>query len=168
MQGFLKKMNFRLCVKGKVIVTQSCLTVCNTCTVAHQTPLSMEFSRQEYLSGWPFSSPGYLPTPGIESGSPALKADPLPSELPGNPILCMVYNLLSISSNRKFKSKWLLKQTEFIGSCNRRIERQIWLSKQIDLEMLKIFRVWFCFSAIFSLCPPQHVGIIFRTPSFGA
>ena len=44
-------------------------------TVAHQAPLSMEFSRQEYWSGLPFPSPGDLPDPGIEPGSPALQAD---------------------------------------------------------------------------------------------
>ena len=38
-------------------------------TVAHQAPPSMEFSRQEYLSGLPFPSPGDLPDPGIEPGS---------------------------------------------------------------------------------------------------
>ena len=32
-----------------------------------------------------FPSPGDLPNPGVESGSPALKADSLPSELPGKP-----------------------------------------------------------------------------------
>ena len=63
--------------------SRSVVSVCNACSVAHQTPLSMGFSRQEYLSGWPFSSPGDLPNPGVESGSPALQADPSPSELPG-------------------------------------------------------------------------------------
>ena len=43
----------------------------------------MEFSRQEYCSGLLFSSPGDLPDPGIEPGSPALKAHSLPSEPPG-------------------------------------------------------------------------------------
>ena len=38
-------------------------------TVAHQFPLSMEFSRQEYWSGLLFSSPGDLPDPGIEPTS---------------------------------------------------------------------------------------------------
>ena len=46
----------------------------------------MEFSRQEYWSGLAFSSPGDLPDPGIEPGSPALQADALPSEPPGNTI----------------------------------------------------------------------------------
>ena len=52
-------------------------------TVAYQAPQSVEFSRQEYWSGLPFPSPGDLPNPGIEPGSPALQADALPSELPG-------------------------------------------------------------------------------------
>jgi len=54
-------------------------------TVAYQAPLSMEFSRQEYWSGLPFPSPGYLPNPEIEPESPALQADVLPSEPPGKP-----------------------------------------------------------------------------------
>ena len=50
-------------------------------TVAHQAPLSVEFSRQEYWSGLPLPSPGHLPNPGIKSRSPALQTDTLPSEL---------------------------------------------------------------------------------------
>ena len=56
-------------------------------TVAHQAPLSMGFSRQEYWSGLPFPSPGDLPDPGIEPGSPSLEADALTSEPPGKPIV---------------------------------------------------------------------------------
>ena len=41
-------------------------------TIAHQAPLSMRFSRQEYWSGVPFPSPGDLPDPGKELGSPEL------------------------------------------------------------------------------------------------
>ena len=44
----------------------------------------MGFSRQEYWSGLPFPSPGDLPDPGIETGSPALQADALLSE-PSSP-----------------------------------------------------------------------------------
>ena len=53
-------------------------------TVAYQAPLSVGFSRQEYWSGLPFPSPGDLPNPGVEPGSPALQADALSSEPPGN------------------------------------------------------------------------------------
>ena len=52
-------------------------------TVAHQAPLSMEFSRQEHWSGLPFPSLGDLPDPEIETGSPVLLVDSLPSETPG-------------------------------------------------------------------------------------
>ena len=45
-----------------------------TWTAAHQAPLSMEFSRQEYWSGLPFLSPGDLPDPGIEHVSPVSPA----------------------------------------------------------------------------------------------
>ena len=54
-------------------------------TIACQTLLSLEFSREEYWSGLPFPSPGDLPNPGIEPQSPALQADSLPSEPPGKP-----------------------------------------------------------------------------------
>ena len=40
--------------------------------VAHQPPLSMGFSRQEYWSGLPFPSPGSLSDPGIKPTSPEL------------------------------------------------------------------------------------------------
>ena len=38
---------------------------------------------QDYWSGLPIPSPADLPNPGIDQGSPALKADSLPTELPG-------------------------------------------------------------------------------------
>ena len=53
-------------------------------TVAYQAPPSMEFSRQEDWSGLPFPSPVNLPNPGIKPGSPALRANALPTEPPGN------------------------------------------------------------------------------------
>ena len=56
-------------------------------TVACQVPPAMGLSRQECWSGLPFPSPGDLPGPGIEPGSPALQTDALPSEPPGKPIL---------------------------------------------------------------------------------
>ena len=54
-------------------------------TIARQAPLSMEFSRQEYWSGWPFPSPGDPPDPAIKLRSPASQVDSLPSEPPGKP-----------------------------------------------------------------------------------
>ena len=54
-------------------------------TIAHQAPLSMDFSRQEYWSELPFPSTGDLPNPGIEPESFASQADSLPSEPPEKP-----------------------------------------------------------------------------------
>ena len=53
-----------------VLAAQSCLTLCNTWTAALQVPLPREFSRHEYWSGLPFSSPGDLPNPGMEPMAP--------------------------------------------------------------------------------------------------
>ena len=47
--------------------------------------MSMEFSRPEYWSGWPFPSSGDLPNPGIEPRSPTSRADSLPAEPQGKP-----------------------------------------------------------------------------------
>ena len=54
-------------------------------TVAHQAPLSMGFSSQEYWRG-SFPSLRDLPDPAMEAGSPASQADSLLSELPGKAI----------------------------------------------------------------------------------
>ena len=54
-------------------------------TVAHQAPLSMGFSRQEYWSGLSCPPPGDRPYPGIEPAAPALQADSLPLSLRGSP-----------------------------------------------------------------------------------
>ena len=63
-----------------VLVTQSCLTLCNPMNYSPPGSSSMGFSRQEYLSGLPCPSPGDLPDLWIEPGSPALQVDSLPSE----------------------------------------------------------------------------------------
>ena len=55
-------------------------------TVAHQAPLSMRFSRQEYWSGLPFPSPGDLPDPRIEPMSPALAGRFFTTAPPGKPV----------------------------------------------------------------------------------
>ena len=70
-------------------------------TVDCHTPPSVGFSRQEYWSGLPFTSPGDLPDPGVEPGSPALQADSLPSEPPGPQ---MKHNLESKISGRNINN----------------------------------------------------------------
>ena len=93
---------------GKIGVTLrlTVLTLCSPMDLAHQVPPSMGFSRQEYWSGLPFPSPGDLPDPGIEPGSPSFQADALTSELLGKPI---------------FRCIWYLiynKHGFFLGKCN--------------------------------------------------
>jgi len=92
-------------------------------TVAHQVPLSMGFSRQEYWSGLPFPSPGDLPNPGIEPRSPALQADPLTSEPFTQPIW-ESYLLMEVEINTSFLGnnfailkalKWFRNPTFLVG-----------------------------------------------------
>ena len=77
-----------------------CVSVCMLshvqlfATPAHQAPLSMEFSRQEWWNGLPFPTPGGLPDPGIEPDSPAslvLSGRFFTSEPPGKPVYINLY-----------------------------------------------------------------------------
>ena len=70
---------------GGGLFTKLCPTLVTPWTIARQASLSMGFSKQEYWSGLPFPSPGDLPNPGIESGTPASQSDFLPTEPPGKP-----------------------------------------------------------------------------------
>ena len=65
-------------------------------TGAHQAPLSIGLSRQEYWSGLPLISLGDLPDSGIESRSPALQADSLPTEPSGKTNECQLSNLRAV------------------------------------------------------------------------
>ena len=71
-------------MKVKVLVTQSCLSLCDPMQCSLPGSSVMEFSRQEYWSGLPFPSPGDFPNPGMEPRSCTLPVDFLPSELPGS------------------------------------------------------------------------------------
>ena len=62
-------------------------------TIAHQAPLCMEFSRQEYWSGLPFPTSGDLPDPAIKPTSPALASRFFTTELPGKPRLLCTWQL---------------------------------------------------------------------------
>ena len=78
-------VNFRKIAVIMVKKLHSCvLLLVIPWTAACPTPLSMEFSRQEYWNGLPFPSPGDLPNLGIKPRSPALSADSFPGEPQGN------------------------------------------------------------------------------------
>ena len=102
-------------------------------TVAHQAPLSMEFSRQEYWSGLPFPSPGELPDPGIESVSlefPALAGRFFTTASPGSyhqMLSSALWQLQSIPVSLQMVSVLGLTATAVhvgespqLDSCNRR------------------------------------------------
>ena len=79
-------------------------------TVAHQAPLSMEFSRQDYWSRLPFLIPWDLCDPGIKPLSlefPALASRFFTTPPPGRPILWVSIGLKSkvILYNASFVSK---------------------------------------------------------------
>ena len=65
-------------------------------TVAHQAPLSVGFSRQEYWSGVPFPSPEDLSHPGIEPASPALEVVFFTTKPLGKPPKVLCYFLLNV------------------------------------------------------------------------
>ena len=70
---------------GTVGISRSVMSDSATAwTVACQAPLSMEFSRQDYLTVLPFPSPGDFSS---LPGPPTLQTDPLPPEPPGKPLL---------------------------------------------------------------------------------
>ena len=88
-------------------VAQSCPTLCDPWTVAHQAPPSMGFSRQEYWNGLPFHSPGDLPDQGIEPSSLTLQADALTSAPPGKPLNKRIQFLRkSPIETQNFRSKY--------------------------------------------------------------
>ena len=66
-------------------VAQSCPTLCDP-TDCSPPGSSVHGIFQARVLELPLPSPGDLPNPGIEPGSPALQADTLPSEPPGKPL----------------------------------------------------------------------------------
>ena len=103
-------------------------------TAAPQAPLSMEFSRPEYWSGLPFPSSGHLPNPKIESASPALQADTLPSEPPGLPqIKVLVTFLKSLSWERAAAGDY---------PCSWPLGTKTKKPRKIDRTHKKLVRTW--------------------------
>ena len=87
-----------MCMKVKVKSLSRVRLFATPWTVGHQAPASMGFPRQEYWSGLPIPSPGDLPDPETEPGSPTLQADALTSEPPGKPngiIPCILVSLVA-------------------------------------------------------------------------
>ena len=91
--------------KGKVKSLSHVRLFATPWAVAYQAPLSMGFSRQQSWSGLPFPSPGDLPNPGIEPGSPALQTNALLSAPPGKSVLVNSVDLFLLKlANETHKS----------------------------------------------------------------
>ena len=99
-------------------VSQSWLiSFVTTWTAAHQAPVSVEFSRQEYWSGLPILPPGDLPNPGIKFMSPALQAASLLLSDQGSPLFQITRIYVHYSQQWPFASKkvqlWEMGQEAF-------------------------------------------------------
>ena len=111
---------------GGSLVTKSCLILCDSTTVACQSPLSVGFPWKEYWSGLPFLSPEDLHNLGIEPMSPAWQVDSLPLshlESPSNYIVLWKrttswFNILQkvLPTNQKEK-EWTSLVVQWLRLC---------------------------------------------------
>ena len=107
---------------------------------------SMGFSRQEYWSGLPFPSPGDLPDPGIEPGSPSLEADTLTSEPPGKMNITVIQVYAPTSNDKEAEVEWFYEDLQDLLEltpkkdvlftirgleCKSRKSRNTWSNRQI-------------------------------------
>ena len=103
-------------MKSESEINLSRPSLCDPCSVAHQVPLSMGFSRQEYRSGLPIPPPRDLPNPGTEPRSPALllpwaTREALEFKIPVYKSLCLEYSHFS------FWLSWWLSGKEPTCQC---------------------------------------------------
>ena len=111
----------------------------------------MGFSRQEYWSGLPFSSPGDFPDPGIEPRSPALQADALTSEPPGKPWY-------------KKAECWTIDAFEL--QCWRRLLRVPWTTRRSNQSILKEISPVYSLEGLMLKMKLQYFGyLIWRADS---
>ena len=115
-------------------------------TVSHQVPLHMRFLKQEYWSGLPLPSPGYLPDSGISPASPILAGGFLTAKLPGNrfektyTLQCSQQHYLQLprhGSNLSVPQRWM-ENEDALHICNRILVAavqplsRVWLCNPVD------------------------------------
>ena len=125
-------------------------------TVAHWTPLSMEFSKREYLSQLPFPPPGDLPDSGTEFASPALTYGFFTAEPPKRPQLTPKSVQIKVVwvANRDF-TKLKLDQNSFeLQDSVIREPNRIVSTQTVAFVVLLLSRVWLCLPHRL-----QHVGL---------
>ena len=108
---------------------------CDPIGCSLQTPLPLEFSRQEYWNGLPCPPPGDLPNPGIKPRSPALQANSLPSEPSGKLRRYFFFRDLT---------NWLV-----FNLCNKeRTRLEVWRCVSLFFSSPLISQVWMVFPQI--------------------
>ena len=109
-------------------------------TGALEAPLSMGFSRQKFWSGLLCLSPEDLPNPGIKPASPALQADCLPAEPPGNPPTHTLIHIYFFKFFSNMEKLHIIEQSSLcctvVGSC--------WLSIFFYFFWLSMFNIAVC------------------------
>ena len=113
-----------------------------------------EFSSQEYWRGLPCPSPGYLPNPGIESRSPTLQADSLPSEPPGKPKNTGVGSL--------FLLQWIFLTQESkrgLLHCRQILYRLSYQGRIVSHLATRKGEVCFCLCSVFSALPVIRITV---------
>ena len=102
---------------GGGLVAKSCQALETPWTGVHQTPLSMEFSRQEYRGGLPFLSSGDLQNPGIKPVSPALLVGSLPPSHQGQVTIRYLTGICKIPSIIRSKHLENLGKSVMLNLC---------------------------------------------------
>ena len=133
--------------------------------IAHQAPLSMGFSRQEYWSGLPCRLPENVPSPGVEPTSPALQADSVPLSHWGSPHMCMngqkgVFVIIisewgfgwlltflftfSCTVGILFRNHVFYNQRSWLNRTSSLLSWILWGLQEADSECPHIWLVWRC------------------------
>ena len=119
-----------------MLLLLSCFSRVRLCTTpltaAHQAPLSIGFSGQEYWSGLPCPPPGDLPNKGTEMGPPALQARFFTAEPPGKgsntSISYLIYVIIFLTLAKKYatyNSCKIYSQKQRQSSKRKRISRDL-------------------------------------------
>ena len=128
-------------------------------TIAHQAPLSIGVSRQEYWSGLPSPSPGDLPHPGVEP--PSLmslhwQAGSLPLVPPGKPI----YSPAFIQKKLKHAFSTMLKRRQYVNCLVEK--KRNWDRRLLGIDVLLTNKNFFFFFG-FTIHRSAALGIIYDT-----